>query len=57
MSSVIHINVNTFVTKYEEKSAHSFDLSHVHIRTVGMLRKRRLNDLQKLQHILYFARL
>ena len=57
---VIHKSVNAVLPEYKEESEHSVDLSRDYVRTVRMFRRRKqkthLNDLLKLQHMLYFAR-
>ena len=51
-------SVKSIRPKYKGESAHYVDLSRGYVLTVKMFRrrKRHLDDLLKLQHILYFAR-
>jgi hypothetical protein len=55
---VIHKSTNTNLLKYVEVSAHSVDLSRDYLRMIRTFqrRERHLDDLQKLQRILYFVR-
>ena len=55
---VIHKSANANLPKYMEESAHSVVISRNHVRMIrtSQRRGRHLDDLQKLQRILYFVR-
>jgi hypothetical protein len=55
---VIHKSANANLLKYVEESAHYVDLSRDYVRMIRtfQIRERHLDDLQKLQRILYFVR-
>ncbi len=55
---IIHKNTNAGLIKYMEESPRTVDLSLDYVRTVRMFRRRErhVDELQKLQRILYFVR-
>jgi hypothetical protein len=55
---IIHKNTNAGLIKYMEESPRTVDLFQEYVRTLRMFRRRErhVDELQKLQRILYFVR-